>query len=263
LNGTGGTLSNNTNQYEYTFEVPATGSLQVNSFDIYTNSNVGLLTRPAYIYADTGSGPATTPLASTTITIGSAPGFYTAAFATPVAVNGKFYVGYDNSNDGVISNLNTGATGIGHYRNAVTGSWNQSGLVQRPSWRVSCVGGGAVTPSISNVGLPTLNSSYDVTLSGALPSALAVMVTGLSDTVHNGLPLPASLPGAPGCSVYVAPNLTEMFATDAAGSASASFSIPASTAYVGISLFHQWAVLDPINALGLVVSEAAKATIDA
>lgn len=262
LNGSGGSLSNQTNQYEYTFEVPSTGSMQVASFDIYTDSNVGILTRPAHIYADTGSGPATTPIASTTITVGTAPGFYTATFSAPVTVTGNFFVGYDNSNDGVISNLNSGANGIGHYRNAVTGSWNQSGLVQRPSWRVTCSGGGTVTPSIANVGLPILNSGYDVTLSGAIPSAFAVMVSGLSDTVHNGLPLPAPLPGAPGCSIFVAPDVTQLFTTNAAGAASAPFSIPASPGYIGLSLFHQWAVLDPINALGIVVSEAGKATVD-
>jgi hypothetical protein len=43
---------------------------------------------------------------------------------------------------------------------------------------------------------------------------------------------------------------------------SASFSIPASPGYIGLSLFHQWAVLDPINSLGIVVSDAGKATID-
>jgi choice-of-anchor B domain-containing protein len=262
LNATGGSLSNNTNQYEYTFEVPSTGSLQVTSFDIYTSSNAGVLMRSAYLYADTGSGPATTPMASTTITVGSAPGFYTATFGAPVTVNGKFFIGYNNSNDGVISNLNSGATGIGHYRNAVTGSWNQSSLVQRPSWRVTCSGGGAVTPSLANVGLPILSSSYDVTLSGGVPSAFAVMVSGLSDTIFNGLPLPAPLPGASGCSIFASPDVTQLFATDAAGAASASFSIPASPGYIGLSLFHQWAVLDPINALGIVVSDAGKATID-
>ncbi|MFT6079423.1 MAG: choice-of-anchor B domain-containing protein [Planctomycetota bacterium] len=262
LNTSGGTLSNSTNQYEYTFEVPAVGSMQVASFDIYTNSTTGSLTRSAHIYADTGAGPAATPIASTTITVTTAPGFYTATFATPVPVSGKFFIGYDNSNDGVISNLNSGANGIGHYRTPVSGSWSQSGLVQRPAWRVNCLGGSPVTPSLSNVGLPNLNASYDVTLSGALPSALAVMVSGLSDTVHNGLPLPAPLPGAPGCSVFVAPDLTQLFVADSAGVASASFSIPASTGNIGLSLYHQWAVLDPINAMGIVVSDAGKATID-
>lgn len=261
-NAAGGTLSNQTNQFEYTFEVASTTSMQVQSFDIFTNSNAGTLTRAAHIYGDTGNGPDATPLASTTITVGTTPGFYTATFASPVSVTGKFYVGYENANDGVISNLTSGDAGIGHYRTPVTGSWNQSSLVQRPSWRVTCTGGGTITPSIGNAGLPVVSSSYDVTLANALPSAFAVMISGLSDTVHNGLPLPAPLPGAPGCSVFVSPDVTQLFVTDASGAASAPFSIPANPGNIGLSLYHQWAVVDPINALGLVVSEAGKATID-
>lgn len=263
LNGAGGTLSNNTNQYEYTYEVPSTGSLQVNSFDIYTNSQSGSITRPAHIYAQSGNGPSSTPLATTTITVGTSPGFYTATFASPVTVNGTFYVGYENSPSGVISNLNSGASGVGHYRTAVTGNWSQSGLVDFPSWRVSCSGGtGNLTPVIGNVGLPIVNSSYDVTLSDAIPTTFAVMIVGLSDTVYNGGALPIPLLGAPGCSVYAAPTVLTTHITSATGTASETFNIPTSPANIGLSLYHQWAVLDAVNSVGIIVSNAGRATID-
>ena len=102
------------------------------SFEIFTQSNSGTITRPAHIYAASGGGPSNTPLATTTITVGATPGFYTATFPTPVAVSGTFYIGYENSPGGVISNLNAGATGTGYYRTAVTGNWNQTGIVDRP-----------------------------------------------------------------------------------------------------------------------------------
>ena len=262
LNGNGGTLSNSTNQYEYSFEVPLSGSLQVSGFEIYTESNSGTITRPAHIYADAGGGPASSPIATTTITVGTSPGFYTATFASPVTVNGTFYVGYENSPGGVISNLNSGANGIGHYRTAVTGNWNQSGLVQRPSWRINCSGGNNLTPSLGNQGLPIVNSNYNVTLADTIPSAFAVMVSGLSDTSWNGTPLPIPLVGAPGCNLYAAPQVLQLFVTGGAGTASAPFNIPASSANVGVSLYHQWAVLDTANPLGIVVSNAGRATID-
>jgi choice-of-anchor B domain-containing protein len=263
LNANGGTLSNSTNQYEYAFEVPSTGNMQVSSFEIYTNSTSGTITRPAHLYLEAGNEPASTPFASTTITVGTAPGFYTATFASPVSVNGTYYIGYENSPNGVISNLNAGANGIGHYRNAGNGNWNQSSLVQRPSWRVNCTGGGALTPSLGNTGLPILNSSYTVTLGDTIPATLAVMVSGLSDSVYNGTPLPVALPGAPGCSVYAAPQVLDLYITNAAGTAGASFSIPGSPGLVGLEVFHQWAVWDPtINSLGIVMSEAGRATID-
>jgi choice-of-anchor B domain-containing protein len=263
LNATGGTLSNSTNQYEYSYEVPSTGSLQVTSFDIYTNSVNGTLNRSAHIYAQSGSGPAFTPLATTTITVGTAPGFYTATFGSPVTVNGTFYIGYENGPDGVISNLTSGASGIGHYRDAVVGNWAQSGLVVSPSWRVTCSGGaGGLTPSLGHVGLPILNSSYDVTLSDAIPTTFAVMISGLSDTVYNGSPLPIPLLGAPGCSVYAAPTVLTTHITSATGTASATFNIPATPANIGVNLYHQWAVLDAVNTLGIIVSDAGRATID-
>jgi hypothetical protein len=202
------------------------------------------------------------PAGSTTITVGTTPGFYTATFAAPVAVNGTFYVGYENSPNGVISNLNAGDAGIGYYRTAVTGNWSQSGLVEAPSYRVNCTGGAALVPSLGNAGIPILNSSYDVTLSDAAPTTFALMVSGFSDTMFNGAPLPIALPGAPGCSVHAAPELLQVFVTDAAGTASAPFGIPASPTNIGLSLYHQWAVLDAVNALGIVVSDAGRATID-
>ena len=262
LNPTGGTLSNSTNQYEYCFEVASPGSIQVASFEIYTASNAGNLSRPAHIYASAGNGPSSTPLATTTISVGTTPGFYTAFFPAPVTVNGTFYIGYENSPGGFISNLQAGAGGTGFYRTAVTGAWSQSALVQRPSWRVNCFGGSAVVPKLGNNGSPILGSSYDVTLSGALGGSLAVLVSGLSDTSYNGVALPAALPGAPGCDVLVAPEVLDLYLTSASGAASATVSLPASPSFIGSQLYHQWAVVDNVNALGVVVSDAGRATVD-
>lgn len=262
LNGNGGTLSNSTNQYEYSFEVAGSGATQVQSFDIYTYSNSGVLTRPAHIYSASGAGPNATPLASTTITIGTTPGFYTATFAAPVAVSGTFYIGYENSPSGIISNLTTGTTGTGFFRTAPSGAWSQSGLVQRPSWRVDCGGiAGFSSPELGNAGLPALGSSYDITLSKAAASSVAVLISGLSDQVHQGIALPVMLPGAPGCSVYAAPETTQAELISATGDASATFMVPNSAGLIGLDVFHQWAVLDTVNALNLVVSDAGKASI--
>ncbi|MFN3242568.1 MAG: choice-of-anchor B family protein [Planctomycetota bacterium] len=262
LNAGGGTLTGNTNQYEYCYEVTTTGPIQISAFDIYTESTNGTITRPAHVYASTGNGPDTTPLASTTITVSPSAGFYTATLASPVTVNGTFYIGYENSPDGVISNLTGGAGGVGHYRTAVTGNWSQSGLVQRPSYRVTCTGGNTIVPELGNAGSPILGSSYDVTLANALPSTFAVLVTGQSDTVYNGAPLPVALPGAPGCDLLVSPELLELKITDGQGAASGTFNLPSNPAYVGLEFFHQWAVVDYVNPLGIVVSDAGRATFD-
>ena len=56
--------------------------------------------------------------------------------------------------------------------------------------------------------------------------------------------------------------MLDAFITDASGTAGAVFSITASPASIGLSLYHQWAVLDAVNPLGIVVSRAGRATID-
>jgi hypothetical protein len=74
--------------------------------------------------------------------------------------------------------------------------------------------------------------------------------------------LPIPLVGAPGCDIYAAPQVLQLFVTSGAGTASAPFIVPPTPANIGLSLYHQWAVLDPANPLGIVVSEAGRATID-
>ena len=117
-------------------------------------------------------------------------------------------------------------------------------------------------PKLGNNGSPILGSSYDVTLSDALGGSLAVLVSGLSDTSYNGGALPAALPGAPGCDVLVAPEVLDLYLTSATGAASATVSLPPSPSFIGSQLYHQWAVVDNVNALGVVVSDAGRATVD-
>ncbi|MCR9244968.1 MAG: S8 family serine peptidase [bacterium] len=263
LNPNGGSLSGATRDNEYCYRVPNTGSIQIASFDLWTQSTGGTVTRPAHIYADNGGAPSPNPVASTTMQIGAAQGFYTATFATPVSVTGDFYVGMDSSSQNVvISTLTSGSGGVGFWRDAATPNWTQSGLVQNPSWRVSCAGGAQfAAPVLGNNGLPALGNSYDVTLADAVASSGAFLLTGLSDQSYMGTSLPAPIPGAPGCSVVAAPDSTQLIFTSAAGTASASFSVPNAASFVGIDFFHQWAVLDAVNAIGIVVSEGGRASI--
>jgi len=263
LNANGGTLSNQTNQYEYCYLVQAAGSIDVTAFEIYTASNSGTITRPAHIYSDVGGQPSSTPLASTTITVNTAPGFYTATLASPVSVSGSFYVGYENSPNGIISELTGGQNGVGFYRTAVTGNWSQSGLVDFPSYRITCTTTPEfATPTLSNVGLPALGTAYNVTLNDAVASSPAISMTGLSDTVFNGTPLPAALPNAPGCDILAAPSVTFFTVTSGVGTANDSLAVPNNNSFVGLVIFHQWAVLDvAANTLGIVVSNAGRATV--
>ena len=228
---------------------------------IRDRSNNGTITRPAHIYGDAGGGPTSAPIASTTITVDATPGFYTATFNTPVTVTGTYYIGYENSPDGVISNLQSGASGTGFYRG--TGNWSQSNLVQRPSWRVNCTSQVAnLTPAMSVTGLPQLGSSYSPAVSDAAANSFAVFVSGLSDQSNGGVPLPIALPGAPGCDLLVSAETMTVEILDAQGDAQSTMTIPNSQALTGLSVFHQWAIWDPsVNNLSIVMSDAAVATV--
>ena len=264
LNPNGGTQTTNLRDNEYCYVVPNTGPVTVSGFDFWTRSTGGTVTVPAHVYP--GAVPGATALASTTITIGGTSAFYTATFNPPVNVNGPFCIGVDSSAQTVyVNSLTSGSPGSGYYRDLVNGptTWTLSGLTGFPSWQVNCSGTGAtLAPSIGNNGLPSLNSTYDVTLADALPNTFAVCVSGLSDTVYGGGTLPVTLPGAPGCDLLAAPTVLELFITSATGTAGAPFNIPASPIYIGVSLYHQWAVVDNVNTLGIVVSDAGRATVD-
>lgn len=113
----------------------------------------------------------------------------------------------------------------------------------------------------SDVGLPWIGSTYDVTVSRAAASTFAVLLSGLSDTTYQGAPLPSPLPGAPGCDLQASADVSTAVIVSPTGTASSPISVPSSASLMGLPLFHQWAVLDSVNSLGLVVSDAGKATV--
>ena len=263
VNPNGGTLEGDLRDNEYCYRASTNSPIDVVSFEIFTRTTTGgTLVRPAHIYPDVNGVPGPTPIASTTVSVGPTAQFYTATFSSPVPVNGTFYLGLDSSsNNVIISSLTSGTTGVGFYRDQVNGpqAWTQSGLVDRPCYRVNCTGtGNFLTPAISNSGLPQLGGSYAVQLSDAAQGTFAVLASGTSNTVWSGGNLPAPLPGAPGCDLLVDPMI--LSATTTPG-ASVPFAVPNNVALEGAEVFHQWAVLDAVNAAGLVVSEAARAKI--
>ena len=194
--------------------------------------------------------------AATTLTIGASAGFYTATFPAPVAVNDRFYISFVNAGAAVVSNLSSGELGKAYYKAATGTTFAGSTLVYATGYRVHCVGGAqALAPTIGNDGYPTLGRSYGVTLADALPSTFAVLATGFAAVA------PVALPGAPGCQLLISPDLQLVAVVSPAGDASFAIPVPAQAGLVGVSLFHQWAVLDPGNALGLVLSNGAQAKI--
>jgi hypothetical protein len=109
--------------------------------------------------------------------------------------------------------------------------------------------------------MPNLGTSYRVTLADALASAPGALLSGLSNTTFGGTPLPVAIPGAPGCSLLVAPEVADGVTISATGTADRTFTVPSSSNLLGVSLYHQWLVFDAVNPSGIVVSEGGRAKI--
>jgi hypothetical protein len=267
FNSTGGPLNVAATNQEIAYRVPEFLPGSIVSFDIWTASTAGTVVLPAHVYAapigaPLGAAPDPTPLASTTISIGPVPGFYRATFVMPVSSQSEVYLAVDSASQATLrSDLQSGTVQIAWSRNGTGQSWSAS--FARPAWRIQC--GGAAQydpPQIGVEGEPVLGATYDLTLGGVITNSAAVLISGLSNTSYNGAPLPAALPGAPGCSVLVAPQALSAVPTSLIGTASYGIAVPASINLMGMRVYHQWAVLDPsVNSLGIVMSGGGTATI--
>ena len=266
LNELAGTLTQTATNLEYAYRVPAGLSSGIVSFDVWTASAGGPVVVPAHVYGTPagqplGVMPELVPIASTTMTIGSTPGFYRATFSVPAFGFGEVYLAIDSAGQStLISNLTEGSQQLAWSRSGAGQAWTPT--VLRPSWRIRCAGPAQYDPPMIGIaGEPSIGSVYELTLSGAASSSAAVLISGLSNTSHNGLPLPVALPGAPGCNALVAPEALNAAPTSSIGTASYGISVPSSAGFMGLRVYHQWAVLDPtVNALGIVVSGSGRAT---
>lgn len=154
--------------------------------------------------------------------------FATGTLNTPRSWSGTIYYGSHNI---------TGSAGYGFFAPGCAGSAGVSHLTGTQ---------------------PIVGQTLSVT-ANALPSPLAIMLTGFSNTISSSGPLPLDLSilGAPGCAARVSPDVTSLI-FGAAGSAIFSLPIPNNSSFSGIVLYNQCFVLDSgFNALGAVLSDGA------
>ena len=124
-----------------------------------------------------------------------------------------------------------------------------------------CAGEGWYFPVATALSLAQPNSLWTHQLTYAAPQRLAAWVLGSSRTSWNGLPLPldlGTLAQAPGCSLLVNPVHT-VFTTAIGGSAGAGIAtvtvaLPPVTAMVGLSVYTQWLVADPLALNGVLAA---------
>jgi len=264
-NAAGGQLLGHQSNNEYCYRVDATSALTVTGFRLYTRAagNSPETVNAGLFLADGQGEPEDLPVATGTMVVDAQPGFYEVTLNTPVAVQAGevFFIG---SETGTIltSTLSSGAPGVGFWRRIPQfPDWQQSQVVDHPSYQVLCQGGGSpgAVPALTTSGLPTLGGTVDVILSDALTNTPAMFLFGNSDSTWQGAPLPASLAafGAAGCELLVSIEITAVTMTDGDGSATVPVTVPNNPALIDAEFFEQFAVLDvAANPFGFAFSNA-------
>lgn len=220
-----------------------------------TTTTISIFDRPA------GTEPGVA-IGTTTLALSTILGVHTAVFVPPVVIPPQtdFFVVID-ARPGVSLPLAPLGTPVTFYRGA-PGAWSQP-LVNNWKLQIHCCTGNAA-PLLLNQGTPRLGGQFTTTLSRTAPNALAMLFTGFSDTNWAGITLPVDLTplGAPGCRLLAPGTLIDVIATDAAGTASFTLSLPPSPVLCGSRIVQQWLVMDaPANALGIAFSNGGVGTV--
>ncbi len=128
-----------------------------------------------------------------------------------------------------------------------------------------CAGSAPATPAMSPIAGQAASLAYPFTtkISDAPFGAAAFGIMGFDPVSFFGTPLPIDITilGAPGCAMYVGPDITFPLA-NIAGQVTWTIEIPNNPALVGGIFLQQGAFLHPsLNALGLTFSDAAQITV--
>jgi len=110
--------------------------------------------------------------------------------------------------------------------------------------------------------VPMIGRTHNAILSAPTSSTTAVMLYGASATAWGSVPLPLSLAafGAPGCSLYVSPDVM-VGVSMPSGAVQVSLTIPNDPVLVGAELLQQGVQIAPVNPLGAAFSNGLRGRI--
>ncbi len=112
-------------------------------------------------------------------------------------------------------------------------------------------------PQLFSTDTPQIGNQFRVRLVQARPSALELLLLGVSNVSWNNQPLPLDLMsyGAPGCRLLLDPFDTQILIANAAGTSNRQYDIPNNIYALGLRFYNQAFVFDPtVNALGFVAT---------
>ncbi len=246
--------------------------------EVFTGEGTGANTVALWSHDATNNQPLA-PLGSGSWQMSFTNTWQGAPLTTPVALTSSqdIWVVWSCQNGSQASTQGNGAGGAS-YRGSTNGGVSWTGPFSGTQWKfriwsgpaghyevfgAGCQGGAGI-PRLSWFGLPRTGSSFNVQLDSALPSTVALLTVGDSNTTANGLPLPLSLAalGAPNCSLLTSFPVTLTAGVDVTGQSVITLSIPANPSVVGFQLFNQWFCLDlAANAFGFTASNGGAAVV--
>jgi hypothetical protein len=257
-------LSQNSNIFA--LGVAASTSLRiVQGFELFTQTRgrtTPLTIATQIYYADTTGKPTGTPKVTGTMTIGTTAGWYRTTFATPLIVpaNQKLFLSYTSVAGQMFFPIASSGTKFSHFWHPASATgWNGNApngfITQFWAWKLICAGG--PTTTLSNTGVPTINSSMTVDLSGGRANAIAIFAFGLSNTKWGSINLPFDLTifNAAGCWIYVSTEFLFSVTTDSSGGHKFTLTVPNNAVLKGVQFYNQFVVDDPgANGFGATFS---------
>ena len=232
-------------------------------------------TRPALLpiavyRADPTGAPLPTPAATGTMWVGRHSEWYRGFFSPAVTVipgeKLHFAVKFDNGGrNGFKLPSGISPTTPFSTRRICGGAWDTLSQLGEAGIRLLCgTSGRGETPVHYDSGVPQVGTNFNVHLARAASNVTAILSTGVSDSVLQGMPLPIDLTpnGSPGCMLRVSNESLIPTVTDGQGNATVSLVIPNDPALVGEIAYNQFLVFDDAaNAAGLVTTLATRTVV--
>ncbi|MBT3340062.1 MAG: hypothetical protein HN405_03895 [Planctomycetes bacterium] len=184
---------------------------------------------------------------------------------------------WDDNNDG--DGMDTGETATtwrwdpdGCYVKSMTtvpvGAFSAPAAASFTTFGQGGVSSGGTIPSIGNVGLPVLGSTFDVTVEFGPSNKPTVLFVGFSNTSYNrppafNLPLDMTFYGMPGNFLLTSIDYEFPNNTNGSGQAAMTLAIPNSASLAGMDVYFQWYMVDPAaNSRGAVMSNGGHGVLN-
>lgn len=139
-------------------------------------------------------------------------------------------------------------------------------FIRSANYGFPCMTSAGGIPQIGGTPFGVRGTTYNVALSGALASSVALISLGVNDLMLAGggppVPFDGAPIGAPGCFLWHSTDTTLAVSVSGTGTATFGLAIPNDPSLIGAQLFFQWLLVDPaLNPLGLGGTGALVMTI--